>query len=109
MAAPLRNKPVDRRRLSARDRYEYNRSGYGPAATRASRTRRFAGQRIAQLNARPNTTDQFSRGGLGNLGDFKPGIQTQQQRLRKKGADRKRSEALRPTKVSKPNPVKGVE
>ena len=108
MAAPLRNRPVDRRRLSQRDRYEYNRSGYGPAATRAKRTRRFAGQRIAQLNARPNTTDQFSRGG-DFLGDFKPGIETQWKRQRKQGADRKRSEALRPTKVKKPSPVQGTE
>ena len=105
MAAPLRNKPVDRRKLSERDRADYNRGGYQEAARAASRTRRFAGQRIAQMNQRPNTTDQFARSG-DYLGDFKPGIQTQQARLRKKGEERRRSEALRPTKISAPSPVK---
>ena len=105
MAANLRSGPVDRRRLSARDRADYNRGGYQRAAGQASRTRRYAGQRIAQLNQRPNTTDQFSRSG-DYLGDFKPGIQTQQARLRKEGADKRRSEALRPTKISPVTPVK---
>lgn len=104
MAAPLRNKPVDRRRLSKRDRSDYNRSGYPEAAQAASRTRRFAGQRIAQMNQRPNTTDQFARSG-DNLGDFKPGIQTQQARLRKQGVNKRRSESLRPTKISGISPV----
>ena len=104
MAAPLRNKPVDRRRLSARDRADYNRGGYQKAATSASRVRRFAGQRIAQMNQRPNTTDQFNSGDY--TGDFKPGIQTQWQRQRKASADVKRSEALRPTKISPAQPVK---
>lgn len=108
MAAPLRNKPVDRRRLSRRDRADYNRGGYQSAARKSSRTRRFAGQRIAQLNQRPNTTDQFSRSG-DYLGDFKPGIETQQARLRKKGADQKRSEALRPTKISGAKSVPAIE
>ena len=104
MAAPLRNKPIDRRRLSKRDRNDYNRSGYPEAARAASRTRRFAGQRIAQMNQRPNTTDQFARSG-DYLGDFKPGIQTQQARVRKEGADKRRSESLRPTKITGISPV----
>lgn len=102
MAANLRNKPVDRRRLSARDRNDYNRGGYQAAAVAEKRVKRFAGQRMAQLNQRPNTTDTFSRSG-DPTGDFKPGIQTQWQRQRKESADVKRSESLRPTKIS---PVK---
>jgi len=104
VAAPLRNKPIDRRRLSKRDRSDYNRSGYPQAARAASRTRRFAGQRIAQMNQRPNTTDQFARSG-DYLGDFTPGIQTQQARLRKEGVEKRRSESLRPTKISGVSPV----
>ena len=102
MAAPLRNKPVDRRRLSARDRYEYNRSGYPGAVAAEKRVKRMAGQRLAQLNRRPDTTNTFARSG-DYMGDFKPGIQTQQARLRAEGNKKRRSEALRPTKIS---PVK---
>jgi len=102
VAAPLRNTPVDRRRLSARDRRDYNLGSYQRAAQASSRVRRFAGQRVAQMNQRPNTTDQFARSG-DPTGDFKPGIQTQWQRQRKRSADVKRSEALRPTTIS---PVK---
>ena len=102
MAAPLRNKPIDRRRLSRRDRNDYNRSGYPQAASSERRVRRFAGQRMAQLNRRPDTTNAYVRPG-DYLGDFKPGIQTQQARLRAEGDKKRRSEALRPTKLT---PVK---
>ena len=102
MAALVRNKPIDRRRLNRRDRSDYNRSGYPRAVAAEKRVKRFAGQRMAQLNTRPNTTDQFSRSG-DYLGDFKPGIQTQWNRQRKQGADKRRSEALRPTTIKVPN------
>ena len=59
MSAPLRNKPIDRRRLSRRDRNDYNRSGYPRAARAERRVRRFAGQRMAQLNRRPDTTNAY--------------------------------------------------
>ena len=107
MAAPLRNKPIDRRRLSYKDRYDYNRSGYRDDRAGEKRVRRMAGQRLAQLNSRPNTTDQFVRPG-DYLGDFKPGIQTQIQRNRKASADKKRSESLRPTRVKAPESVRAV-
>ena len=99
MAAQVRNKPIDRRRLSRRDRNDYNRSGYPKAVAAEKRVKRFAGQRMAQLNQRPNTTDQFARSG-DFLGDFKPGIQTQWNRQRKQGADKRRAESLRPTTIS---------
>ena len=95
----LRNKPIDRRRLNAKDRLDYNRSGYPQAVASSRRVKRFAGQRMAQQNMRPNTTDQFARSG-DNLGDFKPGIQTQWNRQRKQGADKRRAESFRPTTIS---------
>ena len=101
----LRNKPIDRRRLSKRDRLDYNRSGYPEAVASERRVKRFAGQRMAQQNQRPNTTDQFARSG-DYLGDFKPGIQTQWSRQRKQGADKRRAESLRPTTISLNQPDK---
>ena len=98
MAATLRNKPVDRRYLSEQDRLDYNRSGYPNAVAAEKRVKRFAGQRVAQMNQRPNTTDQFSRTRK-DLGDFKPGIQTQTARLRKEGNRVRRSERLRQEKI----------
>ena len=95
----LRNKPIDRRRLNAKDRLDYNRSCYPKAVAASRRVKRFAGQRMAQQNMRPNTTDQFARSG-DYLGDFKPGIQTQWNRQRKQGADQRRAESFRPTTIS---------
>ena len=88
MAANLRNKPIDRRRLSAEDREAYR----GTARSRAaSRTRQRQGQ-INQVRNRPERTVTSKPG----TGGFTKGIAIQQQRVREKGQELQRSKQLRP-------------
>ena len=84
-SAGLRNKPLDRRRLSARDRADYNAS-QAPAKAQAAlaRTRAYKGEQSRRLNKPPRTTER--RPGSGGFGG---GIQVQQQRLRKYGENRR--------------------
>ena len=89
MAANLRDKPVDRRRLSAQDRASYR---PGDRTQKIARARQRKGQMAQQQNTPINTTTR--RPGTGG---FTKGIGLQQQRLREKGAELKRSKALRPT------------
>ena len=77
----LRNKPVDRRYLSDRDKSDYNASGeYASRASALSRARARKGQMAYQVNRPKNTTTR--RPGTGGFGG---GIQVQQQRLGKYG------------------------
>ena len=74
----LRNKPVDRRYLSDKDKSDYNQSGmYSRRATALSRARGRKGQMAYQANRPMNTTTR--RAGTG--GNFK-GIDVQQARMR---------------------------
>ena len=83
--AGLRNKPVDRRRLSDQDKSDYNNSGaYGKAAQAVGRARAYRGQAAYQRN-RPKAT-VTRRPGSGSIGG---GIAVQQQRLAKAGAARR--------------------
>lgn len=89
MAVNLRDKPVDRRRLSMEDRQSYR---PGQRVTKIARARARKG-RMAQFENMPkNTTDRKA-----GTGGFTKGLQVQQQRVREKGAELKRSKALRPT------------
>ena len=88
MAVNLRTKPIDRRRLSAQDKSDYN----------MSRSRKIAGARsrrgaMAQRENMPiaHTAQKPGTGG------FTQGLAIQQQRNREKGAEVRRSKALRPT------------
>ena len=93
MAVNLRTKPIDRRRLSAQDKSDYNRIRSRKIA--GARARRGAmSQRqnmpIAHTSQRPGT------------GGFTQGLSLQQARNREEGAKVRRSEALRPTKDMTP-------
>lgn len=94
MAVNLRNKPIDRRRLSREDRATYKPGNRMQAASRAARRR---GQQAQRRNAPPRTVEQKP-----GTGGFTQGIAIQQQRLREEGAKVRRSKQLRPT-VDYPN------
>ena len=87
MSVNLRTKPIDRRRLSAQDKSDYNRV----------RSRKIAGARarrgmMAQRENMPiaHTAQKPGTGG------FTQGLSLQQQRNRARGAEVRRSKALRP-------------
>lgn len=86
----LRNKPVDRRRLSAEDRASYKPSNRMKAVSKAR-------ARKGQLawNNKVNMGRQEQSPGTGG---FTKGIALQQARLREEGAKVERAKALRPEK-----------
>ena len=88
MAVNLRTKPIDKRRLSAQDKSDYNMSRSKKIA--GARSRRGAMSRrakspIAHTSQKPGT------------GGFTQGRNIQQERMRQQGAEVRRAEALRPT------------
>ena len=86
----LRNKPLDRRRLSAEDRAQYNPSNRMKAVAKA-RARKGD---LAWSN-KVNTGRQEQKPGTGG---FTSGLALQQARNREEGAKVRRSKALRPEK-----------
>ena len=88
----LRNKPVDRRRLSAEDRQSYQPSNRMSAVAKA---RARKGQ-LAWDN-KVNVGRQERKPGTGG---FTQGISMQQARLREKGAELERAKQLRNEKPS---------
>ena len=95
----LRNKPVDRRYLSDKDKSDYNQSGeYGRRASALSRARGRKGQMAYQANRPVNT-----QGRTPGTGGFDRGISIQQKRLGEYGQS-KRSEYSAP----KPNNKSGT-
>jgi len=86
----LRNKPVDKRRLSAQDRESYRPGNRSQALARA---RQRKGQ-MAWDSKVPRGTQEQKPG----TGGFTSGLALQQQRNREKGAEVERSKALRPEK-----------
>ena len=89
MAANLRDKPIDRRRLSAQDRVSYR---PGDRTQKIARARARKGQMAQRENMPFNTTSRKP-----GTGGFTKGLAMQQQRLREKGAEVRRAKALRPT------------
>ena len=86
----LRNKPIDRRRLSAEDRAQYNPSNRMKAVAKA----RARKGNLAWDN-KVTTGRQEQKPGTGG---FTSGLALQQQRNREEGAKVARSKALRPEK-----------
>ena len=86
----LRNKPIDRRRLSAEDRAVYNPSNRMKAVSKA----RARKGKLAWDN-KVNTGRQEQKPGTGG---FTSGLALQQARNREEGAKVSRSKALRPEK-----------
>ena len=83
----LRNKPLDRRRLSAEDKAQYQPRQKAKSVAQARRRR-------GQL-AWENKVDRGRQEQKPGTGGFTAGIETQQQRVREKGQDLARSRALR--------------
>ena len=86
----LRNKPVDRRRLSSEDRESYRPSS---RATALARARQRRGQMSWDNKVTRGTQEQKP-----GTGGFTKGLAAQQDRNREEGAKVRRSEALRPEK-----------
>jgi hypothetical protein len=88
----LRNKPVDRRRLSAEDRQSYKPNNRASALAKA---RQRKGQMAWDSKVSRGTQEQKP-----GTGGFTKGLAAQQERNRAKGAEVKRSKALRAEKPS---------
>lgn len=86
----LRNKPIDRRRLSAEDREQYQPQNRMQAVAKA---RARKGQMA--WSGKVNVGRQEQNPGTGG---FVQGIALQQARLREEGAKVERAKALRPEK-----------
>ncbi len=86
----LRNKPVDKRRLSAEDRESYRPADRQKAHSRAKQRK---GQMAWDAKVTRGTQEQKP-----GTGGFTKGLAAQQDRNRQKGAEVRRSEALRPEK-----------
>ena len=91
-SANLRNKPVDRRYLSDKDKSDYNQSGeYGRRATALSRARGRRGQMAYERNRPMNTQGRTP----GTGGNFK-GIDVQQARLGEYGRNQTSEFQIKP-------------
>ena len=91
-SAGLRNKPIDRRYLNARDRSDYNQSGeYSSHASALSKARARRGQQSYQQRRPMNT-----QGRTPGTGGFGGGIQVQQKRLAEYGQSRKSEFQIKP-------------
>ncbi len=86
----LRNKPVDRRRLSAEDRQSYRPNNRASALAKA---RQRKGQMAWDAKVTRGTQEQKP-----GTGGFTKGLAAQQERNRAKGAEVKRAKALRAEK-----------
>lgn len=86
----LRNKPVDRRRLTAQDKESYRPNNRAQALSRA---RQRKGQMGWNNKVRLGTQEQKP-----GTGGFTSGLALQQQRNREKGAEIQRSKQLRAEK-----------
>ncbi len=86
----LRNKPVDRRRLSAQDKESYRPNNRASALAKA---RQRKGQMAWDSKVSRGTQEQKP-----GTGGFTKGLAAQQERNRNEGAKVRRSKALRPEK-----------
>lgn len=84
----LRTKPIDRRRLSMKDRESYRPND---RMKKISRARQRAGAMAQQRNRQPFTTERKP-----GTGGFTQGVAAQQLRNRTEGAKVRRAESLRP-------------
>jgi len=88
----VKNGPVDRRRLSDKDKSDYNGSGaYNERAQAVGRTRAFRGRRAYDAN-RPIAATENSPG-TGGMG---VGLGAQIERNREIGVNKRKSEGFRP-------------
>lgn len=83
----LRNTPIDRRRMSPRDRSQYK---AGDRVSAIKRAKAYRGRMAQQRNS-----DQFRTERNPGTGGFTQGRAIQQARLREVGDEQRRSESLR--------------
>ena len=90
MSAPasLRTKPIDRRRLSAKDRASYS------PAKRAGAIRKA--RRYKELWSKDKQRKEFATEQRPGTGGFTQGIARQQLRMREKGQEERRAKSFRP-------------
>jgi len=86
--ASLRTKPIDRRRLSAKDRSSYK---PGKRAGAIKRARRYK-----EIWSKDKQRKQFATEQKPGTGGFTQGIARQQQRMRAKGQEERRAKSFRP-------------
>jgi len=90
--ANLRSGPIDRRRLSRKDRTDFNKAGGNNTRLQAvKRAKAYRGQKSFEANV-PRRTTVHKPG----TGGFTQGATIQQQRLREQGQETRRTESLRP-------------
>jgi hypothetical protein len=87
-APALRTQPVDRRRLSMKDRASYKPQGRLRAIAKA---KAFKSNWASQQKRKPFATEQKP-----GTGGFTQGIAKQQQRMRMKGMEERRAKSFRP-------------
>ncbi len=88
MSASIRTKPVDRRRMSMRDRADYRPNKRMSAIAKA---KAFKSNWAKNQQRKPFATEQKP-----GTGGFTQGIARQQQRMRQKGQEERRAKSLRP-------------
>lgn len=94
--ANLRNKPIDKRYLSPRDRSSVS----NRRATALARTKARRGQAAYEYSRPKKSTKKYSGSNA-----FAPGIRAQQARMKQLSADKQRAESLRPEKVASINTI----
>lgn len=95
MAAALRTKPLDRRRLTAKDRAIYNPKNRLSAI---SRVKQYKAYNNWMAQKKPFATEQKP-----GTGGFTGGLWQQQERLRQRGNEKQRVEQYRAEELIKPN------
>lgn len=95
MAASLRTKPLDRRRLTANDRAIYNPKNRLSAI---AKVKQYKAHNAWMAQKKPFATEQKP-----GTGGFTGGLWQQQQRLRDKGNEKMRVEQYRSEELIKPN------
>ena len=106
MRERLRNTPIDRRRLSERDRGDFNRAGGNNSRSRAiSRVKAYRGN-MGRIKNTPFRTQVHTPGSggftskePGYRGPDSSGIRRQQLRNKENSFDLNRSKSLRPERV----------
>ena len=89
--ANIRDKPIDLRNFDMKDRETLRAAGTsGKRENAVKRVKAYRGAIRKRHNAPPNTTKRRPGGG------FTQGVTRQHQRLREKGAEVRKSKALRP-------------
>ena len=100
----LRNKPIDRRRLSAQDRHDYNKSGAHQSRVNAlKKVKQWRGQQAWQANS-PKKTQVHTPGTGGTTStEWRHGRHIQQDRQRDVGSTNRRSDQLKNEGIQKSN------